>query len=379
MLYLEIGPLSEREFTGIPQVTAGIADQMLGDTKNKVAFFFGRQLIGNREVEGLLKRRNGERLYWYARRANTDMVPLNLDETSIGVFPNVKTARRVFNFEVQIFHDLSALLTPQFHTRDTIEYHALTARDDLLTNDLTICVSDATRSDTLRYLRPPNPERVITIHLGHAWPEKCEKLHQAAMASPEFEDAKVEPYVLILGTIEPRKNIGAVLDFLSRSPRILDSFRFVFVGRRGWGDQFEAYLQRHGVLAAYQQKKIVFTGYVPDQAKYSLMKEASLVVYPSLFEGFGLPVLEALSVGAPVLTTPSSSIPEVAGDACYYFDPFAETGFDLGFSRALVDLRTEGDALRARAAARGAKFVWSDFYRRMLAAIAEVSGDVIAT
>ena len=376
-LYLEIGPLREREFTGIPQVTASIADQMLGDATNDVSFFFGRQLIGAREVESLLRKRDGEYLVWYARRANTPMVPVNSLEKSVGIFPNVKTARRIFTYEAQIFHDLSALLTPQFHTDDTIKFHAYTARQDLLTNDLTVCVSEATRTDVLRYLSPPKPERVITIHPGQDWPPEFERAHRDAMSSPRFEGVEVEPYVLVLGTIEPRKNIGVVLEFLGKSKAILEDMRFVFVGRRGWGEQFESYLARYNVLDAYESNKIVFTGYVSEQAKYSLMKEAVLLVYPSLFEGFGLPVLEGLSLGVPVLTTKSSSIPEVGGDACFYFDPFAPGDFGRQFGRVMLDLRSSRAEVSSKAIDRSRSFKWASFYQEFIGALSNVVGETV--
>jgi glycosyltransferase involved in cell wall biosynthesis len=311
------------------------------------------------------------------RRANAPLVPLPSTAPSTAIFPNNKTARRVFDFEVQIFHDLSTLLTPQFHTQDTIDFHTLTMRDDLLTNDLTVCVSEATKSDVLRYLKPPKPERVIAIHLGFAWLDLYEESHRALIDAPEFQNALVEPYVLILGTVEPRKNIGVVLEFLQRSPRILDLFRFVFVGRRGWGEQFEAHLDRYGVKPAYEQGRIIFTGFIPEQNKYSLMKEAKLVVYPSLFEGFGLPVLEALSLGVPVVTTYGSSLPEIGGDACYYFDPFAEKGLDAAFMTAILELEANPTSIRSRARSQAQQFSWSGFYRRLRESMADLSKSTV--
>jgi glycosyltransferase involved in cell wall biosynthesis len=371
-LYLEIGPLREREFTGIPHVTASIAGQMLGDTENDVAFFFGSQLIGNKQIESILHRRDGEFLLWYAQRANTPMVPVNPQEKSVGIFPNVKTIRRAFAYEAQVFHDLSAILTPQFHNEDTIRYHAYTARQDLVTNDLTVCVSDATRDDVLRYLSPPRPDRVITIYPGHEWPAQIERAHQDAISSPQFAGAEMEPYVLVLGTIEPRKNIGVILDFIGKSKSILEEMRFVFVGRRGWGEQFESYLAKYDVLDAYERGKILFTGYVSEQAKYSLMKEAKLLVYPSLFEGFGLPVLEGMSLGTPVLTTRSSSIPEVGGEACHYFDPFSSGDFAKQFWRATLASKAARAALSERAIARSRSFKWSAFYKELCGALSTI-------
>ena len=373
MLYLEVGPLREREFTGIPQVTAAIAEQMLSNSRNSVAFFFGRQRIDKRVIEDILRRRSGRTLGWYVRRANSELAPDDESSPSIGIYPNVKTARRVFDYEVQLIHDLSALLTPQFHTRDTIEYHARTLQDDIRTNDLTVCVSDATRSDVISYLKPANPDRIVTIHLAHSWAAGCDSTLKEVLSRPGNENAKVEPFVLILGTIEPRKNIGVVLDFLRRAPGTLDRVRFVFVGRHGWGEEFARYLDKFGVAQARERGRIVFTGFVSEEVKYSLMSTAHMVIYPSLFEGFGLPVLEALSLGRAVLTTRSSSIPEVGGEVCYYFDPFTEGDFDLAFQRAYFDVETRPEFVSSRARRRSQRFSWRKFYGRMLDEIAVVT------
>jgi glycosyltransferase involved in cell wall biosynthesis len=378
ILYYEISPLGEHDFTGIAQVTAEIAAQMLGDVTNDIRFFYGRQHIDSAMVEQLLLRRNGELLKWHLGRANATLVPLVVAEPSIAIFSNVKTVRRAFDYEVQVIYDLSALLTPQFHNQDTINFHGLSFRGDLATNDLTVCISEATRTDVVRYLKPPRPETVIAIPLGHAWSDYYEAAHHAFLNDRKLLDSQVEPYILILGTIEPRKNIGAVMEYLERAPRALDYFRFVFVGRHGWGEEFSAYLQRYNLINAYEQQRILFTGFVSEQCKYSLMKEAKLVVYPSLFEGFGLPVLEAMSLGVPVLTTRSSSIPEVAGDACFYFDPFVEAGFDSGFAHAMGELRANEESVRSRARARSRQFSWPTFYQRLLAAIATATGDATA-
>ena len=124
MLYLEVGPLTELEYTGIPQVTVNLAEQMLGDTENDVGFFVGRQQVDSKLVDSLVRRRSGEMFNWHLRRANTPLVPLQSTAPSTAIFPNSKTARRVFEFEVQIFHDLSTLLTPQFHNQDRSIFNA---------------------------------------------------------------------------------------------------------------------------------------------------------------------------------------------------------------------------------------------------------------
>jgi glycosyltransferase involved in cell wall biosynthesis len=98
---------------------------------------------------------------------------------------------------------------------------------------------------------------------------------------------------LVLGTIEPRKNAGQVLRFIKEHPGFLKQHKFVFLGRFGWGTTIEEQISHFGVGDAYSSGRIVFPGFVSDYVKCLLLRDAELVIYPSLFEGFGLPLLEA--------------------------------------------------------------------------------------
>lgn len=350
--WLEIGPLKEGNYTGISQVTAALADCLLGDTQRQPGFFYGRAVIPVPIVASVLTQRHGELLEWYVARAELHAAPTSADADSIAIFPNRKTCRRGFGCETQIIHDLSTLLTPQFHGAETVAYHALSLRDDVHSNDLTFCVSEATRSDLLAYLGPLDPARVVTTLLGGG---------DGAASGPQ----SCEPYVLVLGTVEPRKNIVQVLQFLAEQPQVLRGLRFVFLGRHGWGETPETLLARHGLTDPFAHGRILFPGFVSDAAKHLLIGQARLLIYPSLFEGFGLPVLEALAAGTPCLTTRSSSLPEVGGAVCCYFDPFIPGDFAQSFAGALHDT----PALRARRVAHAAAFTWSRCWASMTTAV----------
>ena len=359
MIYLEIGPLKEGNYTGIAQVTAALAEEMLGDTRRDVEFFFGRTLVDRAVVEDVLARRNGELLQWHLGRAGYNPAPRDAANTSAAIFPNRKTCRRGFAVESQIIHDLSTLLTPQFHNSDTIDFHALTFLDDVRTNDLTFCVSEATRQDVLHYLGPLDPKSVVTVPLAAS----------LASEADEFSGRDAEPFVLVLGTIEPRKNVGMVLRYLARNRAVLSGLRFLFLGRFGWGEDFGSLLRQYDLVPDYEANRILFPGFVSEQAKNALLRRAKLLVYPSLFEGFGLPVVESLSMGVPAVTTRSSSLPEVGGECCYYFDPFTEGDFDVAFARGLLDLQLRGDEVRRRCKAQAETFAWPRFHSTVMTAI----------
>lgn len=359
--YLEIGPLKELEFTGIAHVTASIAAEMLADPCNDPFFFFGRTMVDIEVVESLLKARSGDLLEWHITKCSGRPAPLNLGTATpqIGIFPNTKTCRNVFDFEVQVIHDLSTLLTPQYHHQDTIDYHAKTILDDLKTNDLTVCVSEATRSDVLRYLGPLDPSRVITIH------------NAASLANVAALTAKAgKPHILILGTIEPRKNVGEVLSLLRDHPSFADQFDFIFLGRYGWGASVDRLVEEYGLRVMVAEGSLVFPGFVDEDTKNDLIRTATLLIYPSLFEGYGLPIVEAMSLGVPCLTTMSSSMPEVGGEACFYFDPFEPANFRTALVSALIDIGQNGSEISKRCKAQAACFSWKQSYRDLVEAVA---------
>ena len=233
---------------------------------------------------------------------------------------------------------------------------------DLDSDDVTVCVSAATLADIAAYLGP-RPEQLIVAHNGVGWPDWF-----AEQAVNEVPLDRVEPFFLILGTREPRKNIARVLEMLSLFPDVMLTHRFVFAGRMGWLEEQQA------VPAPLRQAigagRIVFPGFVSDYTKYKLLMGAEATLYPSFFEGFGLPVLESLSVGTPCITAHSSSLAEVGGDVCWYHDPFSVTDLHRAV-RAVQSGRAKQDpAFRQRCRDRAAAFTWSGMLDRILVAAA---------
>jgi glycosyltransferase involved in cell wall biosynthesis len=359
--WLEVGPLREGDFTGLSQVTAALADRMVRQSGRAVGFFYGRAVVPDDVVAAILDQGEGEQIEFYLARAEPVAPATDCGEAHVAIFPNRKTCRRGFDLETQIVHDLSALLTPQFHDRHVVAFHAQSLADDVRGNDLTFCVSEATRDDVLRYLDPPDPARVVTVPLGPGLPG-------VPMAVQVPAGLAAEPYVVVLGTVEPRKNIEQVLQFLSEQPRILTALRFVFLGRHGWGAAPGALLERHGLTGAALAGRVLFPGYVSATVRDALVARARLLIYPSLFEGFGLPVLEALHAGTPCLTTRSSSLPEVGGEVCAYFDPFVPGDFGRGLAQALQDTPARQAARRGWAA----RFGWDRCWETIASAIEAV-------
>jgi glycosyltransferase involved in cell wall biosynthesis len=357
-IYFDLSPLREANWTGIPVVAAGFARALLETLPRHVRFFAGYDVIESAAVADALRRNTGLFLDRDIDQgyAHIGKLPVFGEAgRTIGFFPSVKPLRGAFDVELSVIHDLSTLTMPLMHIAGNVVYHTEALLADLASNDLVVAVSEASRGDLVAYLGV-DPERVLAVANGVYWPGWYE-----AAAEDLGGPAGVEPYLLILGTREPRKNITKVFELLEAYPALLQQHRFVFAGKMGWLEE------QHALPRALEQfvagGRILFTGFVDEPAKYALLRHAQATLYPSLFEGFGLPVLESLSVGTPCVASWSSSIPEVGGPVCEYFDPLDARDFH----RALMALLgRRGPALSEACRAWSAQFTWRAGLGRIL-------------
>jgi glycosyltransferase involved in cell wall biosynthesis len=360
-LYFDLSALREAHWTGIPVVAAGFARALLDTLPRHTRFFSGYDLIATEAVDDALRRNTGlyldrDILQGYAHAGKLPV--FGGAGMGIGFFPSVKPLRGAFDVELSVFHDLSTLTMPLMHIRGNVVHHTEAIMADLASDDLVVTVSEASRADLAAYLGV-DPARMVAAPNGVAWPAGFETAAANATAA-----AGAEPYLLVLGTREPRKNIMKVFDLLEQDPALLDANRVVFAGKMGWLEEQHA-LPR-SLEKFVESGRILFTGFVTEAQKYALLRYAQATLYPSLFEGFGLPVLESLSVGTPCVASWSSSIPEVGGTCCAYFDPLSAADF----SRALRSLLARrGPALDEACRAHAARFTWRAALGRVLARV----------
>lgn len=174
-----------------------------------------------------------------------------------------------------------------------------------------------------------------------------------------------DDYILALGSIQPRKNLVRLINSysaLAQSQAEIAWPKLVLAGKRGW---LEAETIRAAERSAVRQN-IRFIGYVPDDDLPALFSGAACFAYPSYFEGFGLPVLEAMQCGAPVIAGNRTSLPEVAGDAALLFDPFDETAIGEAL-RVVIENPGYRDQLRVKGITRAKEFSWQRTARQTLA------------
>jgi alpha-1,3-rhamnosyl/mannosyltransferase len=210
------------------------------------------------------------------------------------------------------------------------------------------CISEATRATLVERFPAAGPKAV-------AIPLAADPAFGRARAGDAEVPARLgiaKPYVLCAATLEPRKNLPRLIEaFAGLEPELRDRFELVLAGARGWlQDETFAAVQRHASL-------VRTLGYVADDDLRALYRRAAAFAFPSLGEGFGLPVLEAMAAGTAVLTSDRSSLPEVGGDAARYVDPTDVSSIRAGLAALLGD-PAERERLGARGRERAATFSW---------------------
>ena len=362
-LYLDVTPLLEESWTGIPVVTSHLARQLLSRGGASTAFFIGSHLINQAHVKDALDRRTGlflQRDHAHGKLLDSSLYDLPADEISVGIFPSVKHPNRAFDIECSIVHDLTTITVPQFHTPENIRYHSAIA-EDLSSNDITFCISTATQTDIEVYFGS-NRFELVQAYNGVSWPDDF-----PVRALSEFDPLNVEPYFLILGTREPRKNIATIMDLLAVFPDVCEKYRFVIAGKVGWMSECEELPA--ATLEAIEKGQITFTGFVSEFEKYKLLLGAEATIYPSFLEGFGLPIIESLSVGTPCIASMSSSMPEVGGDVCFYFDPFSVTDLYKVVRQVQTLAPKKNTPFVKRCKLRAAEFSWENTCLTILRAL----------
>lgn len=369
VFFIDISTLFEFNYTGIPNVNYKIVEYLFNEKyQDKTYFFHCERTVKRDVIAELLKKRTGKDLLALHNtqemyESYIDSILKEMNCPSIGIFSNIKTIKKKFTYEAQLIYDLTYLLTPELHHQDTIKWHTSTIEEDICTDDLCICISESTKEDLVNYLQFPL-EKTLVSHLGFD-----RSLLETPLYSSIFDKYSVEKFVLVIGTIEPRKNIQLVLSFLENNPRVLEQYKFVFLGKDGWGKTFKETLNQVNLNPQTKTHRIKHFGYVTEEEKNILLMTADFLIYSSVYEGFGLPVLEALSCGCPVLTSMTSSIPEVGENAVTYFEPYDLTSFETSFFQLVTDLERNREKIVAAGLAQAEKFTWNAFMERALARI----------
>jgi glycosyltransferase involved in cell wall biosynthesis len=245
-------------------------------------------------------------------------------------------------------HDISFTLFPEFFTLKQRLWHKVIRPEKQLSRADTIIVPSANTKRDLSDYYGVNPEKIKVIYPGLS-------LQKSGISISEKYHL-VGKYFLFLGTIEPRKNIIGIIDAFEKCYSSLkDPCSLVIAGAGGWKNK-----QIHQRIAASPiREKIKIIGYIPPEEKYSLYSKSDIFIYPSFYEGFGFPVLEAMSAGVPVITSNRSSLPEIGGQAVYYINPVNPLSIAEGMAR-IANSEKISRYFREKGLIQTEKFKWQN-------------------
>lgn len=270
---------------------------------------------------------------------------------------------------VVTIHDLSHYVWTQGHPPERVRYMQAEMELSLKRASALITDTEYTRQEVARFFGWPL-EKIHAVHLASGpefAPRTLEELEQPLAAHGLVPDA----YTLFTGTVEPRKNIGTLLDAYGRLPASLrGNCPLVVCGYRGW--QSDALHRR--LQEAQDQGWVKYLGFVPNAALPLLMAGARLFAYPAHYEGFGLPVLEAMASGVPVVCSNATTLPEVSGGAAAMHDANDVDALLVHLQRGLEDDIWRNDA-RERGLVRAGVFSWARCARETMAVYQAVSND----
>jgi len=248
---------------------------------------------------------------------------------------------------VTTIHDLAFFKYPQEFLKNDLYKLRHWTRDSIKRSVKIIAVSKTTKKDIIGYYQVPM-EKISVIYNGF---EKNVK-YPAAYVNDKLDIAK-KPYLLYVGTLQPRKNITTLIQAFAILKKQQPQLELIIAGKKGW--MYEPVFRAVENLGL--EDSVFFTGFVSDQQLAFLYQNALCLVLPSYYEGFGLPILEAMSFGCPVISSFSASLPEIGGEACLYFDPKNEK--DL--AEKTSELINDGDlrqSLIKKGKSRVKEFSW---------------------
>jgi glycosyltransferase involved in cell wall biosynthesis len=288
------------------------------------------------------------------------LLPFRLRQRQIDVYhgpafvaPLLKTCGQVVSV-----HDMTFHLVPERHSLHKRIYFQAIIPAVIKNADHVIAVSESTRRDILDLI-PVKEECISVTHLG------VDNRFAAVLDKNKLSELRKRfnlsrDFILSVGVLEPRKNLSALVDAYQASS-LPEQFDLAIVGSLGWG--YSPLLRQ--IAHSPVREHIRMLGYVADEDLPALYTSAAVFAYPSLYEGFGLPPLEAMACGTPVITSAISSLPEIAGDAAILVDPnnVQELSFALRQVLQNQDLRKE---LSRRGIERARQFTWERMAEKTL-------------
>jgi glycosyltransferase involved in cell wall biosynthesis len=246
--------------------------------------------------------------------------------------------------------DFSFARFPEWHPRERVRYFEKEFWKKIKRADRNIVISEFIRQEAID-LFGFSPEKLSTIHLGYD-PSIFRVYPLEDLASIRERYSLPKKFLLFVGSIEPRKNLkNLLLAYAQLAPKLRREFKLVLIGFKGWeNEEIQTSMKK-------MEGDVRYTGYVPEEDLGKIYNLARVFVYPSFYEGFGLPPLEAMASGCPVIVSRTSSLPEVCGNAAHYVDPHDVDDISTAMERILLDEQIS-NSLKTLSLARAQIFSW---------------------
>jgi glycosyltransferase involved in cell wall biosynthesis len=335
-IYIEVSPLLSKQLTGVGRLAARLVQALAPCVPVRLVTTMQRADVRRLGVAtGLacgqeiavpradLPGADADLEAWVGRLLRLPPQPHDLAQASRStiLFTILRPAFRHFRRELCYLHDFTPLLLPWAHRPETREHFgAFFAQSSRLCDKL-VANSRSTQADA-RWLCAVPPEDVV---LGHPGPTVCVQAHAHLGPVP-----RLDHMALVVSTLEPRKNGPFLLDWFLNTTVLDARMELCWVGPTGWWAPQEWLndLFRRGKRRAARGRRVRFLGMVSDRRLCQLYRQAKFTIYPSLYEGFGFPVLDSLLHETPVLSSFHSSLQEFAGSGVHYFDPHDPDSLD---------------------------------------------------
>lgn len=331
---------SEKEATGVEWYSKNIIDELLKISGEDDVTTYSREplnLRGNKVLKG--------KRFWTLQWLSREMCKAKPDVLFVPshVLPPSLPKRSVI-----MIHDTAFMYLRNAYKWLQFKYLKWSTKFAVKNATKILVPSEATKNDLKKFFKCPE-DKIVVIHHGFSKPET------AAEYSDILEHFKIaeKKYILFVGRLESKKNLERLVEAFGRFAKTNDDYYLILAGKRGTG--FERILKK--VQHLNLMEKVIMPGYITESEKAYLYEHCEVFAFPSLYEGFGLPILEAFYYGKPVLTSHVSCLPEIAGDSAHFSDPYDPEMIADGLEKLIND-KAYSERLVAKGKERLKEFSW---------------------
>jgi len=372
---IDIRALQDKRHSGVQEYLLNLLEELLKiDKKNQYIFFStGQKILENKDIQVLIKKYSNvsKKHLLFSNKILTicwrffNWPNLNkiLENPDVIFAPNLNILpKNILSKTIITFHDLSFKRFPEFFSLKSRLWHKY-IRPIMLAKESKsiIAVSNSTKDDIKEFYKIKD-KKIFVIPLGKEENLRMTK-HNKKIRIVREKYGLPDKFILYLGTLEPRKNIVGIIrayNLLRRNNKF-NEYKLVLAGSKGW---LFAKIFREAKKSPYTQD-IIFTGPILRNNRIYLYNLASIFLYPSFLEGFGLPPLEAMACGLPIITSNRSSLPSVVADAAIMVDPYRIGDITWAIEEILGDKNLYRE-LKKRGLARAEKFNWRETAKKTL-------------